>query len=118
MGLKSIFSKSDDVDIDVTKMGDEYFEVDVMDGDSNRPGKISIAIENLTDFSDTERILKTIRSGHIVFLKIKEMKEKDIGELKRSVEKLKKTVIANNGNIVGADPDWLLITPEFATLAR
>ncbi|NOX71926.1 MAG: cell division protein SepF [Candidatus Micrarchaeota archaeon] len=117
MGLKGIFSKDNDVDFDVNNIGEEYFEVNVMN-DSDRSGKLSIAVENLADFSDTDRILRAIRSGHVVFLKIKEMKEKDIGELKRSVEKLKKTVVANNGNIVGVDSDWLLITPEYAALAK
>ena len=117
MGLKNIFSKVGDVDIETRDMGEEYFEVNVMDG-SKRTGKLSIAVENLEDFSDTDRILKSIRNGHIIFLKIKGMKEKDLGELKRSVEKLKKTVVANNGDIVGVDADWLLITPQFAALAK
>ena len=117
MGLKNIFSKTGEFDVDDNTAGEEYFEVDVMDG-KNSKGKLSIAVENLEDFSDTDRILKAIRDGHVVFLKIKSMKEKDIGELKRSVEKLKKTVIANNGEIVGVDSDWLLINPQYATLVR
>jgi len=117
MGLKNIFSKTSEFDIDTNDMGEEYFEVNVMSGKDN-PGKLSIAIENLEDFADTDRILKAIRDGHVVFLKIKNMKEKDIGELKRSVEKLKKTVVANNGEIIGVDSDWLLINPEYATLVR
>lgn len=117
MGLKNIFSKAGEFDIDSNEMGEEYFEVNVMDG-SKPSGKLSIAVENLEDFSDTDRILKAIRNGNLIFLKIKAMKEKDIGELKRSVEKLKKTVMANNGDITGIDSDWLLITPEYATLAK
>ncbi len=117
MGLKNIFSKSGEIEIDTNEVGEEYFEVNVMDG-KNTSGKLSIAIENLEDFADTDRILKAIRDGHVVFLKIKNMKEKDIGELKRSVEKLKKTVVANNGEIIGVDADWLLINPEYASLVK
>jgi SepF-like predicted cell division protein (DUF552 family) len=118
MGIKNIFSKVGEIDEDDTKdAGEEYFEVNVMDG-SKQSGKISIAIENLEEFSDTDRIMKAIRDGHIIFVKIKAMKDKDMGELKRSVEKLKKTVMANNGEITGVDSDWLLITPEHAALAK
>lgn len=96
---------------------EEYVEVGVMDGEKT-PGKISIMIEKLNDFSDTDRILKAVREGSIVFLKIKGLKEKDIGELKRSVDKLRKTITANSGDIAGIEQDWLCITPEFARVHR
>ena len=41
-----------------------------------------------------------------------------MGELKRAVEKLKKTVIANNGDIVGVEQDWLVLTPGYAVIQR
>ncbi len=81
-------------------------------------GRVGIRIEKLDDFSDTDRILKTLREGSIVFLRIKGLKDKDIGELKRSVERLKKTVMAQNGEIVGVEQDWLLLTPDFATVHK
>lgn len=97
---------------------ERYVEVNVMDSDDRRPGKLGIRIEKLTDFSDTDRILRHIRSGSIIFLKIKDLKEKDMGELKRAVDKLKKSIIANNGEIVGVEQDWLILTPEYATVER
>lgn len=96
---------------------DEYVEVGVLSG-SQSVGKIGIKIENLTDFADTEKVLRQIREGAIVFLKIKVLKEKDIGELKRAVEKLKKTVMAQNGDIAGIEQDWLILTPHYASVHR
>lgn len=80
--------------------------------------KVSVRIENLKDFMDTERIQNLVRNGNIVFLRIKELKAKDINELRRAVEKLKKTCIAMNGDIVGIDEDYLIICPSFAKVFR
>jgi SepF-like predicted cell division protein (DUF552 family) len=96
---------------------EEFIEVGISDG-STRPGKIGISIEKLEDFADTERILRSVRGGSMVFLKIKSLKEKDLGELKRAVEKLKKTVHAQNGEIVGVESDWLILAPEYAKVDR
>lgn len=80
--------------------------------------KVSVRIETLKDFMDTERIQNLVRNGNIVFLRIKELKAKDINELRRAVEKLKKTCIAMNGDIVGIDEDYLIICPNFAKVFR
>lgn len=96
---------------------EEFIEVGISDG-AARPGKIGINIEKLEDFADTERVLRSVRNGSMVFLKIKGLKDKDLGELKRAVEKLKKTVHAQNGEIVGVESDWLILAPEYAKVDR
>ena len=95
---------------------EDYVEVGV--SESSSPGKIGISIEKLEEFADTDRVLKEVRGGSLVFLKIKTLKEKDIGELKRSVEKLKRTVLAQNGEVVGVEQDWLILAPEHARVQR
>lgn len=106
MGLK-IFDKRQS-DKDDT---DTYVEVDSMGLDGRRNASTTIRVEKLSTFEDTERILRAVRNGDIVFLKIKSLRDKDIGELKRCVERMKKSVIANNGDIVGVEQDWLILTP-------
>jgi len=98
--------------------GEEFVEVNVMDSEDKRLGRLGIRVEKMEDFADTERILRSIRKGNVVFLKIKSLREKDMGELKRAVEKLKRIVSANNGDIAGVEQDWLIITPEFAVVER
>lgn len=100
------------------EQGEDYMEINVSDASSVGLGKIGIKIDKLSDFADTDRILKDVRDGSVIFLKIKNLKEKDIGELKRAVDKLKKTVLAQSGDIVGIEQDWLLISPEFAVVHR
>lgn len=96
---------------------EEFVEVG-MDGVTGGSGKVGITIDKIAEFGDTERVLRSIRNGSIVFLKIKDLKEKDLGELKRAVEKLKKTVLAQNGDILGVEQDWLILAPEMARLDR
>lgn len=96
---------------------DSYVEVD-MNAPTATVGKVEISVEKLNEFADTEKILRDIRKGNIVFLKIKGLKEKDIGELKRAVEKLKKAIMANNGDIAGVEQDWLVLTPDAVNVER
>lgn len=105
---------------------EEYVEVDLGGGTATAAssvsppvnGKIGIRIESLTDFGETEKILRFLREGEIVMLKIKTLKEKDLSELKRAVDKLKRTILAQNGDLVGVEQDWLLLVPEHTTVFR
>ena len=105
-------------DNEAMQPAEEFVVVNVMDSEDKRLGRLGIRVEKMEDFADTERILRSIRKGNVVFLKIKSLREKDMGELKRAVEKLKKIVSANNGDIAGVEQDWLIITPEFAVVER
>jgi SepF-like predicted cell division protein (DUF552 family) len=77
-----------------------------------------VKIETLKDYADVDRILQFLREGNIIFLKIKDLRSKDINELKRAVEKIKKTCAAMDGDIVGIEEDFLAITPKFARIYR
>jgi SepF-like predicted cell division protein (DUF552 family) len=116
--MKSTFSSSSEP---VSK-GEEYIEVDVGGMEGSQPtlggGKIGIKIESVSEFGDTDRVLKHVREGQIVLMKVKALKEKDLGELKRVVEKFKRTVLAQNGDIVGVEQDWLLLVPEHVVVHR
>ena len=95
----------------------EFIELDT--GAANVPsGKIPIRVDKIDDFSDSERIQKAIRDGSIVLVKIRALKDKDLSELKRAIDKLRKTCVAINGDIAGIDEDWIILTPSFAHVAR
>jgi SepF-like predicted cell division protein (DUF552 family) len=98
------------------KEEESYVEVDESKL-ANQKG-INIKIEELNGFTDTDRIQNIVREGNVVFLSIKNLRQKDINELKRSVDKLKKTIIANEGDIVGVDEDFLILTPKFVKVFR
>lgn len=85
---------------------------------AEEPRKVNIRIETLNDYRDVENIQKLLREGNVVFLKIRNIRERDLGELKRSVERLKRTILAMNGDIVGVEEDFLILTPPFAKIFR
>ncbi len=116
MGLRDMFSKGGEEYDEFA--GEEYMEVNLMDAEQRKMGKIGIRIESLEEFSDAERVLKQVREGSVIFLNIKTLRDKDMGELKRAVDKLKKGVSANNGDIAGAEQDWLILTPHYAAIHR
>lgn len=81
-------------------------------------GKIGVRIETLANYADTDRIQQLVREGNVVFLRIRDLRAKDIAELKRSVEKLRKTCTAMNGDMVGVDEEFLVVTPQYAQIYR
>lgn len=96
--------------------GEEFVEIDADKLRENQ--QVDIRIETLNDYADSDRIQVLLREGNVVFLRIKPLRMKDIGELKRAVDKLRKTCTAMNGDIVGVDEDFLIITPQFARIYR
>ena len=95
---------------------EEFVELD--ESVLNEDNRVGVRIETLKDFLDTERIQQMVRDGSVIFLRIKELRSRDVTELKRSVEKLKKTCVAMNGDIAGVDEDFLILTPKFARVYR
>ena len=94
--------------------GEEFVEIE----QPVEEGKVNVRIETLRDYIDTDRMQQLVREGNVVFLKIKELRNRDMSELKRAVDKLKKTCTAMNGDMVGVDEDFLVITPNFARIFR
>lgn len=95
---------------------DDYMEI--TEDSLRTEGKVGVRIETLVDYNDTDRIQQLVREGNVVFLRIRDLRAKDIAELKRSVEKLRKTCTAMSGDMVGVDEDFLVVTPQFAQIYR
>ncbi|MEM5797410.1 MAG: cell division protein SepF [Candidatus Aenigmatarchaeota archaeon] len=105
----TLFSKSKQTPQELHELSEDAFKEE---------RNFSVAVETLKAFSDAERIQEMVREGKLVFLRIKEMRENDINELKRAVEKLKKTIAASDGDIVGVDEDVLIVCPQNARVYR
>jgi SepF-like predicted cell division protein (DUF552 family) len=95
---------------------DEFLELD--ENKFNESQEVSIRVETLGGFSDTDRIQGLVREGNVVILRTKQLRSNDIGELKKAVDKLKKTCTAMNGDIVGVSDDFLIITPPTVSIYR
>jgi hypothetical protein len=79
---------------------------------------VSVKIDFLNSYADVDRIRDLVRDNNVVFLKIGELRKKDMAELKRAVEKLKKTCVAMEGDMVGVDEDFLIVTPKSVRIYR
>lgn len=105
-------------DFDVPEEADEgYVE---LSSDSEHPStKVIVRPFMLEDFNGVKTILDSLREGYtIALVNIKPLKDVDLVELKRAINKLKKTSDAIEGDIAGFGEDWICITPSFARIHR
>ena len=73
----------------------------------------------IEEFEHIKPILDALREGHtIALVNIKPLKDKDLVELKRAINKLKKTCDAIEGDIAGFGENWIAAVPSFAYIYR
>lgn len=107
--LKKMFGKDD---------SDEYVEID-LNAMEARDSKIVVKPFILRQFDDINEILNSLREGYtIAVVDIKALKTKDVIELKRAVQKIKKTVDALEGSIAGFGENMIIATPKFAEIHK
>lgn len=97
---------------------EDYVEIDTKKNIGPK-SKIIIRPFIIQDFPDIKPALDSLREGYtIALINIGPLKEKDLVELKRAVNKLKKTCDAIEGDIAGFGDDWIVVTPNFAQVYR
>ena len=73
----------------------------------------------IEEFEHIKPILDSLREGHtIALINIKPLKDKDLVELKRAINKLKKTCDAIEGDIAGFGENWIAAVPNYAYIYR
>ena len=98
---------------------DEYVELNAEGSEKAGGSQITVRPFTISDFSDIKQILDSLRDGYTICLvNIKPLKDKDLVELKRAINKLKKTTDAIEGDIAGFGEDYIVITPSFAKIYR
>ena len=81
--------------------------------------KIMVRPFVIEEFEHIKPILDSLREGHtIALVNIKPLKDKDLVELKRAINKLKKTCDAIEGDIAGFGENWIAAVPNFAYIYR
>ena len=81
--------------------------------------KVLVRPFQLEEFDDVKPVLDCLHEGYtIALVNIKPLKEKDLIELKRAINKMKKTTDAIEGEIAGFGDDFLVVTPSFASIYR
>ena len=90
-----------------------------LEGGDSRASRFTVRPFVLNEYEDIKTVLNALRSGNtIVLLNISPLKEKDIVELKRAINKLKKTTDACNGEVAGFGDDMIVATPASARIFR
>lgn len=115
MALDFLKKDTDDNDSDEV-IDDDFVELDAKMTEGN--SKVVIRAETLQEFEDIENVQEHLRNDHVVWINIGPLKGRDMTNLKRAVNRLKKTVKAVNGDMAGVDEDWIVVCPEYAKIER
>lgn len=109
--LKNQLSKIDGTE----EQGDDY----VMLEGRKYENKLQVRTFSLTEFEDVKKISKCVREGQsVALIDLKPLREKDIIDLKRSVNKLKALSQEVQGDIAGLSGDWVVMTPGGISVER
>ena len=117
--LKKIIRKlSNKVVIKKGEPGSEEF-IELEPEERKKSAKIMFKYYTLTEFADIKPIIDDLREGYtIALVNIKPLKDKDIAELKRAVNKIKKTCQAIDGSLVGISEDYIVGVPNFVEVNK
>jgi SepF-like predicted cell division protein (DUF552 family) len=67
----------------------------------------------LNEFEDIRPVLKYLRTGkYIALVDLKPLKENDVIDLRRAINKLKTVNVEIAGDIAGLSGDWVVVTPH------
>ena len=104
-------------DFEETEQG--YVELGSEAAGMDTKSKLMVRPFVIEEFEQIKPILDALREGHTVALiNIKPLKDKDLVELKRAINKLKKTCDALEGDIAGFGENWIAAVPSFAYIYR
>lgn len=97
---------------------EQYVELDAETIERSK-AKITVKPFVMAVFDDVKPVIDALRDGKIIALvNIKPLKDKDVIELKRAINKLKKTCDAIEGDIAGFGENWIAAVPSFAKIYR
>lgn len=112
--VKNMF-QAKDTELELTE---DYIEL-ANEGIPQKKGKIIIKLFTLKEYEDIKYVLDALREGYTIpVVNFGPLKEKEMVSLKRAIDKLKKTVEANNGDLAGLSENLLIATPSFAVVDR
>jgi len=94
----------------------EYTELEMTAEEQTK--HVPIVIDKIENFTCADRIIRHIREGKIVFARIKDIKNVNMDELKRSIAKIKNVTVSIDGDMVGVGDEWLIIAPSIAKVSR
>lgn len=105
----------DFMNIEEEESTDEYLEIEPV---KEKPAFI-VRSFSLKEFDDVREVLKVLRTGkYVVLVDLKPLKENDVIDLRRAVNKLKAVAAEISGDIVGLSGNWVVVTPHPITIEK
>lgn len=95
---------------------EDFVELDAEMSDSEE--KVTIRAITLGEFDDAEEVQQALRDDEVVWVNIKPLRNRDMTDLKRAVNRIKKTVRSVDGDMAGVDEEWIVVCPSFAKIER
>lgn len=92
-------------------------EIELPEEEKPQP-KLWIRVENLSGLADTDRIVRRVKEGNVILLRVLELQRKDLGHFKAAINKLKRECARFGWDIVGLAEGYVLITPERIKISR
>lgn len=115
LNLKDKFSNDEE---GVEEIEEGYIELGA-ESEEDDENKVIVRPYILEEFDDIKEAINALREGYtIALINIGPLKNDDIIELKRAVNKLKKTCNAIDGDIAGFGEDYIVAVPNFAEVYR
>lgn len=116
--LKEKLLGLNDDSLDELSEDEQYVEIDTSEAKESK-AKVLVRPFIIKEFQDIKPALDALREGYtIALINIRPIKDNDIVELKRAINKIKKTCDAIEGDIAGFGEDWIVATPAFAQVHR
>lgn len=92
---------------------------DIIVNNPKRDYDVEVQVFVLDDYEHIRHILDTIRTETTMCLiDIHLLRNKDPDELKKAVDKLKKTIEAVNGELIGFHENWIMAVPKNVKVRR
>ncbi len=97
----------------------DYIELEPKIEEDNKTAHLLVKYFILSDFADIKPVIDSLREGYtIAIVKYKPLGNKDSTELKRAISKIKRTIEAINGELMGMEDGWLVAVPQFVSIAK
>lgn len=104
--IKRIFSKKME-EVEVEKGVEELPE------EVEAPkAKLQVRVENLTGMTDVDRVMSFVKHGDVLFLKVKELQRRDLGQFQNTLQKVKRFSVQFGWNVAAVEEGYVIVTPS------
>jgi SepF-like predicted cell division protein (DUF552 family) len=90
----------------------EVEEIPVEEEKIETKPKLQVRVENLTGIEDVERVARFAKSGDVLFLKLKDLQRRDLGQFQNTLQKIKRFSTQFGWNVAAVEEGYLIITPS------